>query len=131
MFDLGEEPWGDPPPFHDNPVFVVSHRAHAPILKQGGTTYTFVTEGIEAALARAHDAAGDRDVAVLGGAAIIQQCIRAGLLDELRLHIVHTLLGGGTSLFAGLAAASVSLERTGLIDAEGVTHLSFHVERPT
>src|SRR5215216_5365992 len=52
MFDLGEEPWGDPPPFHDNPVFVVTHRTHAPIVKQGGTTYTFVTEGLEAALVR-------------------------------------------------------------------------------
>ena len=119
MFDLGEEPWGDPPPFHDNPVFVVTHRAHAPIVKQGGTTYTFVTEGLEAALARARDAAGDRDVAVLGEAAIIQQCIRGGLLDELRLHVVHTVLGGGTALFGGLAPAGVVPERIGLIDTDG------------
>jgi len=127
MFDLGEEPWGDPPPFHDNPVFVVTHRAHAPIVKLGGTTYTFVTEGLEAALARARDAAGDRDVAVLGGAAIIQQCIRGGLLDELRLHVVHTLLGGGMALFGGLDPAGVALERIGLIDADGATHLTFRV----
>lgn len=130
MYDLGEEPWGDPPPFHNNPVFIVTHRAHAPIVKQGGTTYTFVTEGLEAALARARDAAGDRDVAVLGGAAIIQQCLRAGLVDELRLHLAHIVLGGGTSLFAGLDAASVSFARTGLIDTEGVTHPSFRVARP-
>jgi dihydrofolate reductase len=79
MFDLGEEPWGDDPPFH-RPVFVVTHRAKATVVKQGGTTYTFVTDGLEG---------GDRDVVVLGGAAVIQQCIRVGLLDELRLHIAH------------------------------------------
>ena len=127
MFDLGEEPWGDPPPFHGNPVFVVTHRAHVPMPMQGGTTYTFVTEGLEAALARAREAAGDRDVAVLGGPEIIQQCIRGGLLDELRLHVVHTLLGGGTALFEGLDPAGVALERIRLIDANGVTHLTFRV----
>jgi len=132
MFDLGEEPWGDPPPFHNNPVFVVTHRSHPPIAKQGGTTYTFVTDGLEAALARARDAAGDRNVAVLGGAEIIRQCIRGGLLDELRLHvvhIVHIVLGGGTALFGGLDPASVALERIGLIDADGVTHLTFRLAR--
>ena len=130
MFDLGEEPWGDPPPFHDNPVFVVTHRAHAPIVKQGGTTYTFVTEGLDAALARARTAAGDRDVAVLGGADIIQQYLRAGVVDELRLHIAHLLLGGGISFFGGLPWSSISLARTQVIDADGVTHLTFRVERP-
>lgn len=94
---------------------------------QGGTTYTFVTDGLEAALARARGAAGDRDVAVLGGAAIVQQRIRGGLLDELRLHVVHTVLGGGTALFEGLDPADVALERIGLIDADGVTHLTFRV----
>jgi dihydrofolate reductase len=129
MFDLGEEPWGDPPPFHNNPVFVVTHRPHAPIAKQGGTTYTFVTDGLEAALARARVAAGDRNVVVLGGAEIIRQCIRGGLLDELRLHVVHTVLGGGTALFAGLDPTGVALERVGLIDAEGATHVTFRLAR--
>jgi dihydrofolate reductase len=129
MFDLGEEPWGDPPPFHNNPVFVVTHRPHAPIAKQGGTTYTFVTEGLEAALARARDAAGDRNVAVLGGAEIIQQCIRGGLLDELRLDVVHIVLGGGTAFFGGLDPSDVALERIGLIDADGATHLTFRLAR--
>ena len=129
MFDLGEEPWGDPPPFHNNPVFVVTHRPHGPIAKQGGTMYTFVTEGLDAALARARDAAGDRTVAVLGGAEIIRQCIRGALLDELRLHLVHIVLGGGTSLFRGLDPGDVALERIGLIDADGVTHLTFRVAR--
>jgi dihydrofolate reductase len=129
MFDLGEEPWGDPPPFQNNPVFVVTRRPHAPIAKQGGTTYTFVTDGLEAALRRARAAAGDRDVAVLGGAEIIRQCIRDGLLDELRLHVVHSLLGGGTALFGGLDPADVALERIGLVDADGATHLTFRLAR--
>ena len=129
MFDPGEEPWGDPPPFHNNPVFVVTHRPHPPIAKQGGTTYTFVTDGLEAALTRARDAAGDRNVAVLGGAEIIRQCIRGGLLDELRLHFVHIVLGGGTALFGGLDPADVALKRIGLIDADGVTHLTFRLAR--
>ena len=129
MFDLGEEPWGDPPPFHNNPVFVVTHRPKAPVVKQGGTTYTFVTDGLEATLARAREAAGERDVLVLGGADIIQQCLKAGFLDELHIHLVHVLLGGGTRLFGDLDAASATFERKRVIDAEGVTHLRFRVVR--
>ena len=126
-FDLGEKPWGDNPPFH-RPVFVVTHRQKATVTKQGGTTYTFVTEGLERAMAQARETAGDRDVIVLGGATVIQQCIRAGLLDELRLHVVHGLLGGWTSFFGGLDAAGVALERTQVIDTDaGVTHFTFRV----
>jgi dihydrofolate reductase len=125
-FDLGEKPWGDEPPFH-LPVFVVTHRPKETVPKRGGTTYTFVTDGIQGAVARARETAGDRDVVVLGGASIIQQCIRAGLLDELRLHLAHILLGGGTSLFDGLDPASLALERTRLVDDEDVTHLDFRV----
>lgn len=125
-FDLGEKHWGDEPPFH-LPVLVVTHRPMAALTKRGGTTYTFVADGIEGAVARARETAGGRDVVVLGGAAIIQQCIRVGLLDELRLHLVHVLLGGGTSLFDGLDPASLALERTRLIDDEDVTHLDFRV----
>jgi dihydrofolate reductase len=127
MFDLGEEPWGDPPPFHNNPIFVITHRPHPPIAKQGGTTYTFVTDGLDATLARAREAAGGRDVVVLGGADVIQQCLRGDLLDELHIHLVHVLLGGGTRLFGELDAASATLERTRVIDAEGVTHLRFRL----
>lgn len=126
-YDLGEKHWGDEPPFR-LPVFVVTHRPAATVTKRGGTTYTFVTDGIEAAVAQARAAAGDRDVVVLGGAAIIQQCIRAGVVDELQLHLVHILLGGGTSLFGGLDLATFALERTRLIDEEGVTHLDFRVQ---
>jgi dihydrofolate reductase len=128
-FDLGEKPWGDDPPFH-LPVSVVTHRPNVTVTKRGGTTYTFVTEGLERALAQARATAGDRDVVVLGGAAIIQQCIRAGLLDELQLHVVHIVLGGGISLFGGLDPAGLAFERTLLIDAEGVTHLNFRVDGP-
>jgi dihydrofolate reductase len=124
MFDVGEEPWGDDPPFHQ-PVFVVTHRPKAPIVKEGGTTYTFVTGGIAAALARAKEAAGGRDVAVLGGADVIRQFAEAGLLDELRLHLAHVLLGDGTRLFGGIDPKRVTLERTRVVDVPGATHLTF------
>lgn len=126
MFDVGEEPWGDDPPFHQ-PVFVVTHRPKAPIVKEGGTTYTFVTGGIAAALALAKEAAGGKDVAVLGGADVIRQCAEAGLLDELRLHLAHILLGDGTRLFNRIDPKRVILERTCFVDAPGVTHLTFRV----
>lgn len=126
MFDVGEEPWGDDPPFHQ-PVFVVTHRPKAPIVKEGGTTYTFVTGGTAAALARAKEAAGGKAVAVLGGAEVIRQCAEAGLLDELRLHLAHILLGDGTRLFNRIDPKRVILERTCFVDAPGVTHLTFRV----
>ena len=110
---------------------VVTHRSKATITRQGGTTYTFVTGGIERVIEQARAVAGERDVVVLGGATIIQECIRAGLLDELRLHLAHIVLGGGTSLFAGLDPASLALQRTQVIDTDvGVTHLTFRVEKP-
>ena len=125
-FDLGERFWGDEPPFH-LPVFVVTHRPEAPVTKRGGTTYTFVTGGVEPALAQARATAGERDVVVLGGAAVVQQCLRAGVLDELRLHLAHILLGGGTPFFGGLDPARLAFERTRVVDEEGVTHLDLRV----
>ena len=125
MFDVGVEPWGATPPFHQ-PVFVVTHRAGDPIVKEGGTIYTFVTGGVAAALARAQEAAGGKDVAVLGGADVIRQFAEAGLLDELRLHLAHVLLGDGTRLFDRIDAKRVTLERT-RVDAPGVTHLTFRL----
>ena len=127
MFDVGVVPWGENPPFHQ-PVFVVTHRATEPIVKEGGTTYTFVTGGIAAALARAKGAAGDKDIILLGGADIIRQFAEAGLLDELRLHLAHILLGDGTRLFDRIDATRVTMERAGVIDAPGVTHLTFRVQ---
>jgi dihydrofolate reductase len=126
VFDVGEEPWGDDPPFHQ-PVFVVTHRPKAPIVKEGGTTYTFVTGGIADALAQAKDVAGGKDVVVVGGADLIRQLADAGLLDELRLHLAHVLLGDGTRLFDGINPKRVTLERTHVFDAPGVTHLTFRV----
>src|SRR6187455_883861 len=82
MFDVGFEPWGDPPPFR-MPVFVVTHEAREPLPMQGGTTYIFVTDGIEAALEKARAAAGDKNIGIWGGANIIRQYLKAGLLDEM------------------------------------------------
>jgi len=100
--------WGDEPPFRA-PVFVLTHHEREPLVKQGGTTFTFVTDGIESALEQAKAAAGERDVQLSGGADVVQQYIRAGLVDALQIHIAPVLLGGGTSLFGELGAA-VSLQ---------------------
>jgi dihydrofolate reductase len=126
MFDMGVGPWGEDPPFH-MPVFVVTHRASDPLVKAGGTTYFFVTGGIEDALARARAAAGDKDVAVFGGASLIRQFMEAGLLDELRIHLVPLLLGEGTRLFDGMTPDHIALERKSVIDVADVTHITFRV----
>ncbi len=120
--------WGDDPPFH-YPVFVLTHHSREPLIKQGGTTFTFVTEGIEAALEQARAVAGDRDVALSGGAQVAQQYLAVGLLDELRIHLVPVLLGGGVRLFDGhLAAAPVDLECTNTIESPtGVRHLIYRI----
>ena len=128
MFDVGLKPWGENPPFH-MPVFVVTHLAGDPLVKQGGTTYHFVTGGIERALERARATAGDRDVVVLGGADIIRQFARAGLVDELRIHLVPVLLGDGTRLFERKGPEQIELEYTRVIGAPGVTHLTFRVAK--
>jgi dihydrofolate reductase len=92
---------------------------------QGGTTYTFVTAGIEAALELARAAAGDRNVGIWGGANITRQYLEAGLLDEMQIHLVPILLGGGVQLFAGLDAAGIDLRRTSSIETPGATHFRF------
>jgi dihydrofolate reductase len=126
----GEDPWegwwGDDPPFH-GPVFVVTHHAREPLAKEGGTTFTFVTEGVEAAIERAREAAGDQDVHIGGGASIAQQCLKAGLVDEMLLHLVPTFLGGGTRLFDDLDGERIGLEKTQVLDSPAVTHLRFRV----
>jgi dihydrofolate reductase len=101
--------WGDTPPYH-HPVFVLTHHPHSPIPMQGGTTFYFVTDGIEAALARAFEAAEGADVLLGGGAATVQQYLRAGLIDELHLVIVPILLGGGERLFDHLDGGPVGYE---------------------
>jgi dihydrofolate reductase len=117
--------WGDDPPF-GHPVFVLTHHAREPVEKQGGTTFNFVTDGIEAALEQARAAAGDKDVKVAGGAEVGRQYLNAGLLDEVQLHLVPVLLGGGVRLFDDLDASRVKLETTRVIESPaGVTHLFY------
>jgi dihydrofolate reductase len=118
--------WGDAPPFRV-PVVVLIHHARETVTKQGGTTFTFVTGGVEAALRQAREAAGDKDVAVGGGASAIQQCLEAGLLDELQIHPVPILLGSGVRLFDGGGREDVALELTRVIDSPEVTHLRYRV----
>jgi dihydrofolate reductase len=120
--------WGDDPPFH-TPVFVVTHHAREPLAKGGGTTFHFVTDGIEAALERARDAAGGKDVALGGGAEVAQQYLKAGLVDELTIHLVPVLLGGGSRLFDDLGTADLGLECVRAIAAPGVTHLTYRAAR--
>jgi dihydrofolate reductase len=128
MFDVGFEPWGDPPPF-GMPVFIVTHEGREPLLMQGGTTYTFVTDGIEAALDRARAAAGDQDVGIWGGATIIEEYLKAGLLDEMQIHLIPVLFGDGTRLFEDLGGRRIELKRTSTIDTPGATHFLFEVVR--
>jgi dihydrofolate reductase len=128
MFDVGFEPWGDPPPFR-MPVFIVTHEDRPPMPMQGGTTYTFVSDGIEAALELARAAAGPRDVGVWGGANVIRQYLAAGLLDEMQLHLVPILLGGGVRLFEDLDPTGIHLRRTTSIETPGATHLRFEARR--
>jgi dihydrofolate reductase len=126
----GDDPWegwwGEDPPFHV-PVFVLTHHAREPLVKQGGTTFTFVTDGIEAALEQAQAAAGDKDVTVAGGADVAQQYLRAGLLDELQVHVAPLLLGDGVRLFGDLGGDPIGLECTRVIDSPAVTHLRYRV----
>jgi dihydrofolate reductase len=118
--------WGDDPPFRV-PVFILTHRAREPATKQRGTTFTFVTDGIEAALEQARAAAGDRDVLVAGGADAVQQYLRAGLFDELQIHLVPVLLGGGVRLLDNLGGAKVGLELDRVVDSPAVTHLRYRI----
>jgi dihydrofolate reductase len=118
--------WGEEPPYH-GPVFVLTHHPRESLAMQGGTTFTFVTDGIEAALAAAREAAGDGDVAIAGGAATVNQYLAAGLIDELRLHVAPIVMGKGERLFDGvgdLTLEPLSVRGTGL-----VTHLSYRAAR--
>lgn len=124
----GDDPWdgwwGDDPPFH-MPVFIVTHHSREPVTKLGGTTFTFVTDGIESALDQARAAAGGKDVALGGGANVVQQYLKAGLIDEMQINLVPVLLGDGARLFDNLEGAEIGLECTGVVEAPGVTHLTY------
>ena len=120
--------WGDEPPFH-TPVFVLTHHAREPVPKEGGTTYHFVTDGIESALEQAREAAGDKDVHVGGGAQVAQQYLKAGLLDEIALHVAPVILGGGVRLFEGLGPDDAKLELVEVVESPAVTHARYRVVR--
>jgi dihydrofolate reductase len=126
MFDEGEGPWGDNPPFR-MPVFVVTQQPRERLVKEGGTTFTFVTDGIESALEQAKAAAGDKDVNIAGGADTVQQFIRAGLLDELEIHLAPLLFGEGIRLFDKIGPQHVELENIRVVASPQVTHLRFRV----
>ena len=126
MVDLGIGPWGEEPVYHA-PCFVVTHRPAETIVKRGGTSYIFVTEGIEAAMAQAQAAAGAQDVMVEGGADIDRQYFNAGLIDEIRLHVASILLGAGTPLFTGVRP-ELRLVPSQATKSPLATHLSYQVD---
>jgi dihydrofolate reductase len=115
--------WGRTPPFH-HPVFVLTHHAREPLTMEGGTTFTFVTGGIESALEQARSAADGKDVALAGGAQVAQQYLNAGLVDEMQLHLVPVLLGGGERLFDNVGDLH-GLVLAETVAAPNVTHLKF------
>ena len=117
--------WGDDPPYHA-PVFVLTHHAREPLTMEGGTTYHFVTDGIESALAQAKAAAGDGDVSIQGGAATVRQYLAIGAIDELRLHVAPIVLGDGENVFTGLRG--LELEAVARSGTGRVTHVTY---RPT
>jgi dihydrofolate reductase len=132
MFGGGDGPWDqtwtgwwdEDPPYHA-PVFVLTHHAREPLPMQGGTTFTFVTGGIEAALEQARAAAGDQDVAIAGGASAVRQYLAAGLLDELHLHIVPIVLGAGERLLEDVG--DPKLEPIAVVASPVVTHIKYRV----
>lgn len=118
--------WGDNPPYHA-PVFVLTHHPRDPLIMEGGTTFTFVTDGIESALDQANRAAGDADVAVAGGASTVNQYLAAGLIDELRTHVSPVTIGAGERLFEGVPP--LQLELLDARPASLTTHISYRVLR--
>src|SRR6478609_3047800 len=124
MFDAGEEMWPEDPPFH-TPAFVVTHEQRDPWERLGGTTFYFVNDGIEAALDRAREAAGDRDVRIAGGGETILEYLNAGLIDEFTIALSPVLFGSGVRLFAGVDAGRVALDLVRAEPTQRVTHLTY------
>jgi dihydrofolate reductase len=135
MFGGGPGPWGEPawdgwwgdnPPFH-LPVFVLTHHQRGVLECQGGTRFEFITGGPEVALDRARRAVGQSDIVVSGGAGVARQYLQAGLVDELLIHLVPVFLGAGTRLFDSPALAAIRMEQQDVVDAPGVTHLTYKI----
>ena len=121
--------WGDDPPYH-HPVFVLTRHAREPLEMEGGTTFHFVTDGIESALEQARAAAGDEDVSIGGGANVVQQYLAAGLVDQIVVSLVPVLLGGGARLFDNLGEPPPRLRQVEAVEAPGVTHIRYaHADR--
>ena len=116
--------WGDNPPYHA-PVFVLSHKEREPIEMEGGTTFIFVTDGIESALSKAKEAAEKRNVKIMGGANTVNQYLAAGLIDELWLHIVPVTIGAGTRLFKEVP--NLNFEPIEVSGTSTVTHIRYNV----
>jgi len=134
MFGPGRGPWdeswsgwwGEDPPYH-TPVFVLTHHEREPLHMKGGTTFHFVTDGIESALSRAREAAGDKEISIAGGGSTVQQYLSAGLVDEFELSLVPVMLGEGVRLFDHMGDGPPELEQVRVVEAPGVTHLRYHV----
>ena len=126
MFEAGEEGWPEEAPFH-TPVFVVTHEKRDPWERPGGTTFHFVTDGIETALDQAREATGDRDVRIAGGGATILEYVNAGLIDEFSIALSPVLFGSGIRLFEGVDAGRVALEPVRAEPTQQVTHLTYAV----
>ena len=120
--------WGDDPPF-GVPVFVLTHHARETLELKGGTSFTFVTDGIESGVAQARAAAGRKDVLVAGGGHVVQQALTAGLVDEFQLHVVPVFLGDGVRLFDALGSKLPKVEVTRVVESPAATHLRYRVVR--
>lgn len=128
MFDAGEGAWPENPPFH-TPVFVVTHEVREPWVREGGTVFYFINDGVESAVRQAREAAGAGDVRVSGGADTIVQCLNAGLVDEFIVSLSPVLFGAGIRLFEGVDSTLISLEQVQARASSKVTHLSYRVSR--
>jgi dihydrofolate reductase len=118
--------WGEDPPYH-HPVFVLTHHPRDPLEMDGGTTFHFVSDGIESALAQAKEAASGRDIWLAGGASAVNQYLAAGLIDEIDVSIAPLILGAGARLFDGLDGRAIKLRQIRAVDGPGVTHIKYEV----
>ena len=123
MFDLGERFWPEEAPFH-TPVFVLTHQVRKPWVRPGGTTFYFVNDGIESAIARAREAAGSRDIRIAGGANVIQQYLNAGYIDEFTTHYSPVFFGEGVPLFSGMSR-DIEVRVKEAVPSEEVTHVRY------
>jgi len=128
MFVEGEACWPEEAPF-GCPVYVLTHTPREPWTRPGGTTFYFVTDGFDSALAQARVAAGVKDVRISGGADVVRQALKAGVVEEMTLHFAPVVLGSGLRLFDGVGPGDVNLVQSNVVDAAGVTHITYTLQR--